>query len=865
MSSSNNYGVEISMNFTSFEKVNKDYQSILKRLSSEGKINVGVGINLDQFNRIKESFKEVVNQKVMFDTTGAKTEIKTLKNSANELITVVKKFNNVGEELSTSYSSSSSAKLESQIGIYKELNKLQTTEFNLKKQMTSAEGVHYEELNKQLQTTRQLQQYTGKMLSSNDLVSEKLNNELLQKRLELKNKLNVKNSKIDEKGNQSQLQAEIKVSEQYEARLKEIEAIKLRLAQKTNLSLSDGQLNNSTYNNLKNQISKIDVNTSKESIDRITQSVDNLGKSSDRVLKLTNEINKYKKSVENIKTNSSDSLGVGGNIDKLNKFNTSLENSNSILNKLKKNSQSVSNTKFNESMVNLGSSFGDLKTGVDLAEKQKKYIQEGVDLYNKSEKDKTKKLQEEINTRIKLEQNYSDLWNKLLNTKSRSDKTQATSELQSAGGLLGNLKDSGVYSENYIKKLQTQFNSLNLNTPIEKIKEFKNQLQLLGGGNENGIVKLSRNIDGFENKLATLKSKYKGLVPDAELNKFENLLNKLKIKLDSMKNNGDIINDNKLKSEIDNVTKSYEKLNLVTKENGFKTGNQDVRSFGEALVNTASKMGVYLSSAIAFQKIFQEFKEAVSYVETMDKSITDMKMITGQSTEQVSSMVDEFKKLGAEMHTSNTEVIAGGAELLRAGYNAEESSAMMKASILGSKVSGQTTPTVTEQLIAMKNAFNLSADSMEHYVDIMSKLDNSSATSFKEIAEAVQRTAFSAQQAGTPLETLMTYITTVSEKTRKSAETIGESFKTIYSRYSNIKLGNLDEDGKSINDTEKAMARVGIQIRDSKDSFREFDDVLQEFMAKNKSGQISQVDYLAGVQALAGTRKQKASYVQKCA
>jgi hypothetical protein len=38
-------------------------------------------------------------------------------------------------------------------------------------------------------------------------------------------------------------------------------------------------------------------------------------------------------------------------------------------------------------------------------------------------------------------------------------------------------------------------------------------------------------------------------------------------------------------------------------------------------------------------------------------------------------------------------------------------------------------------------------------------------------------------------------------------------------------------------------------------------------MQKFKSGQLSQVDYLAGIQALAGTRffLEKASYVQKCA
>ncbi|WP_252225086.1 MULTISPECIES: phage tail tape measure protein [unclassified Clostridium] len=130
-------------------------------------------------------------------------------------------------------------------------------------------------------------------------------------------------------------------------------------------------------------------------------------------------------------------------------------------------------------------------------------------------------------------------------------------------------------------------------------------------------------------------------------------------------------------------------------------------------------------------------------------------------------------------------------------------------------------------------------------------------TECKEIATAIQRTAYSAQEAGTPFDNLVSYITTVSEKTRKSAETIGESFKTIYARFSNIKLGNLDEDGKSINDTETAMNRIGISIRSSKNEFKQFDEVLNEFMQKFHNGELSQVDYLAGIQSLAGTRQRE--------
>lgn len=138
-------------------------------------------------------------------------------------------------------------------------------------------------------------------------------------------------------------------------------------------------------------------------------------------------------------------------------------------------------------------------------------------------------------------------------------------------------------------------------------------------------------------------------------------------------------------------------------------------------------------------------------------------------------------------------------------------------------------------------------------------------TECKEISSAIMRTAFSAQQAGTSFDTLSAYVTTVSEKTRRSAETIGEAFKSVYSRYYNIKLGNVDEEGKNINDVEKAMNRIGIAIRTSKGEFKDFDVVLNEFVQKYKEGKLSQVDFLTGINTLGGTRKQKASYVQKCA
>jgi len=214
--------------------------------------------------------------------------------------------------------------------------------------------------------------------------------------------------------------------------------------------------------------------------------------------------------------------------------------------------------------------------------------------------------------------------------------------------------------------------------------------------------------------------------------------------------------------QTNNETKQLDNSLKGINSNGF---------FGN-MTNFLSKIGMFYGIQQVIWGIANQFKDASEYTLTMNKSLTNMQMITGKSKSEISGMVTQYKQLGAELHTTNTEMMTGMEEITRAGIDGKEGEALMSSSIIGSKVSGQSTEEVTQQLIAIKNAFNMTGESMQGVVDMISKMDNVSASSFKEIASAIQRTAFSAQEAGTPLGNLVAYITTVSEKTRKSAETI---------------------------------------------------------------------------------------------
>lgn len=99
-------------------------------------------------------------------------------------------------------------------------------------------------------------------------------------------------------------------------------------------------------------------------------------------------------------------------------------------------------------------------------------------------------------------------------------------------------------------------------------------------------------------------------------------------------------------------------------------------------------------------------------------------------------------------------------------------------------------------------------------------------------------------------------VTVVSSTTRRSAESIGQSFKTIFSRLQNVSAGKeLDEEGEKLNDVEKALNRVGIATRDSIDKWRDASDIFDEVGSKWKTMSDTAKSQVAT--ALGGTRQRE--------
>jgi len=295
---------------------------------------------------------------------------------------------------------------------------------------------------------------------------------------------------------------------------------------------------------------------------------------------------------------------------------------------------------------------------------------------------------------------------------------------------------------------------------------------------------------------------------------------------------------------------------INTSMSTIRTGLNEARAasnnFATDMVKNAGKM---LTWGIAGGVIFgalRQIKDGFSFINDLDKSMTNIQMITGITRDSVMQMTKAYADLATQLHSTTGEVMASAEEFLRAGHTQEETLKLIQSSTVMGAIAGQDSKSSADQLIAITNGFKMNADEAMTVVDKLTTVDNMSATSTKELGTALERTSVSAQMAGTSFSDLVSYIGTVSSVSRKSASSIGESFKTMFSRFQDVKGGkNFDADNQDLSNVERDFKKyASINIRETSGEFKDFSVVINELSAKWNT--LSTVEQSATAKALAG-------------
>lgn len=254
----------------------------------------------------------------------------------------------------------------------------------------------------------------------------------------------------------------------------------------------------------------------------------------------------------------------------------------------------------------------------------------------------------------------------------------------------------------------------------------------------------------------------------------------------------------------------------------------------------------------AFQGVLQDIHE-------FDKAITNLRIVTGDTKEETEDLMRSYNKMADQLGVTTSAIADASNEWLRQGYSIDETNDLIEASIQLSKLGGTTAADATEKLTSALKGFKMEAAEVGDIVDKLVALDMDFATTASNIGEALSRVSAVARQAGMDLNETAAAVTVVMDATQADAGSVGTAFRTIMTRYMNVKAGQFTdletgEADKALNDTEKVLKTLGISIRDSKMEFRDFSDVLDELADKWIT--LSSVEKSAVAVSLAGTRQQ---------
>lgn len=292
-------------------------------------------------------------------------------------------------------------------------------------------------------------------------------------------------------------------------------------------------------------------------------------------------------------------------------------------------------------------------------------------------------------------------------------------------------------------------------------------------------------------------------------------------------------------------TEEYEELSASLKEAEERLKAVQAAAAGlEGPMGTAAAAASMLAQsaqnvAIRFGKqMFQKaLQEAKQFVVQWDATMTEIRMVTGKTQEEASSLSAELMQTAIDMKVSPTDVGSAAVDLYRQGLSDEDVSVRMEDVLKFSKVAGITVEQASKMLTTAVS--NDLVSSTQEAMDAMVALGDSASTTAEDISKGMQKSAAAAKEAGVSYEQLLTMLTIITSKTQLGGANAGTTLQTLFNRMYRVTSGQdiYDENGNRIaaTTTSNALKSVGVNLFDSNGNYRGAYDVLMD-LAKGWEG-----------------------------
>ncbi len=321
----------------------------------------------------------------------------------------------------------------------------------------------------------------------------------------------------------------------------------------------------------------------------------------------------------------------------------------------------------------------------------------------------------------------------------------------------------------------------------------------------------------------------------------------------SLKSSGKSLNNYKIKLEQCGATgrEAFLKISqsIANAENPLRRSNKLLSDFMITLKNTVK----WQISSTLLHGFMGALQSAYGYAEDLNKSLTNIRIVTGQSIDKMSQFAQAANKAAKELSASTLAYTDAALIYYQQGLDDSAVKERTNTTIKMMNVTGQNAEEVSSYMTAIWNNFDNGSHSLEYYADAITALGAATASSSEEIADGLQKFAAIADTVGLSYEYATSALATVVAETRQSADVIGTSFKTIFARMQGLSLGETLDDGVDLNKYSIALQTIGVNVLDANGNLRQMDDILDDLGARWES--LTEAQRVATAETVGGMRQ----------
>lgn len=362
-------------------------------------------------------------------------------------------------------------------------------------------------------------------------------------------------------------------------------------------------------------------------------------------------------------------------------------------------------------------------------------------------------------------------------------------------------------------------------------------------GNNFGLTKDIAQATSKVVELQTVLEECKTSAGNLDLGKFNN----------SLKKNNTTIQDyaislSKLGPEGE---QAFAKLarSITQAEIPLKRSSKLLSEFSTTLKNAARWQ---ISSSI-LHGFMGSLQSAYGYAKSLNSSLNDIQIVTGNSTQQMAEFAEQANKAAQSLSTTTTAYSNAALIFYQQGLDDEAVLDRTNTVIKLANVTKDSAEDVSSYMTAIWENFYDGSKNLEYYADVITRLGADTAASSAEIAEGLESFASIGKTIGLSYEYATSALTTIVAKTRASASEVGNGLRTIFSRLQNLSLGETLDDGTDLTKYTKALATVGVSVKDASGELKSMDNILDDLASK--WGTLDQAEKVALANTVGGVRQ----------